>query len=182
MPAGIYKHPPQCGFQKGHKIWTGKKRGPRSDESKKKQSKLMLGRKLTEKHKKKIGEGCKKYFKNNPIPDERKKRIGDSQRGEKCHLWVKEKSHPYSFNWTETLRRDIRERDNYTCQMPKCDKQKLNKAFDVHHIDYNKKNCNSDNLITLCHGCHSKTNNKKRRYWMDLFQNLIVMHYEEKIT
>lgn len=24
MPKGIYKHPPQCGFQKGHKVWLGK--------------------------------------------------------------------------------------------------------------------------------------------------------------
>jgi len=45
-------------------------------------------------------------------------------------------------NWTETLRRSIRERDGYICQMPGCNKQQGDKAFDVHHIDYNKENCN----------------------------------------
>jgi len=36
------------------------------------------------------------------------------------------------------------------------------------HIDYNKKNCNPDNLITLCHSCHSKTNHN-RNYWVKKF-------------
>ena len=37
------------------------------------------------------------------------------------------------------------------------------------HIDYNKKNCNSDNLITLCHNCHSKTNHN-RNNWINYFK------------
>ena len=37
------------------------------------------------------------------------------------------------------------------------------------HIDYNKKNSNPNNLITLCSRCHSKTNffNKK---WIKYFK------------
>lgn len=36
------------------------------------------------------------------------------------------------------------------------------------HIDYNKKNCNPKNLITLCRKCHSKTNSN-RDYWINYF-------------
>lgn len=73
----------------------------------------------------------------------------------------------YSTDWTETLRRSIRERDNYVCQL--CSKQQGDVAHDVHHIDYDKQNCNPSNLITLCHSCHSKTNHKKD-YWLTYFK------------
>jgi len=69
----------------------------------------------------------------------------------------------YSLDWTETLKRAIRERDNYICQI--CSKY----GDDVHHKDYDKKNCNPDNLITLCDSCHSKTN-YNREYWILFFK------------
>jgi len=59
---------------------------------------------------------------------------------------------PYPNYWTETLKRSIRERDNYICQI--CSQY----GNQVHHIDYDKKNCNPGNLITLCRQCHQKTN------------------------
>jgi len=73
---------------------------------------------------------------------------------------------PYTTDWTETLRRSIRERDHYICQL--CSKY----GNTVHHIDYNKKNCNTDNLITLCKGCNSKVN-KNRGYWINYFKEII---------
>lgn len=82
---------------------------------------------------------------------------------------------PYSVDWTETLRRSIRERDNYICQMPGCGNLQGDRAFSVHHIDYNKKNCNPDNLVTLCPKCHQKTN-FNRDYWIEYFKKI----YEEK--
>lgn len=72
---------------------------------------------------------------------------------------------PYPFDWTETLKRSIRQRDNYTCQL--CSEE----GTYVHHIDYNKRNCNLDNLITLCTSCHSKTN-YHRKYWIKYFRGL----------
>ena len=51
------------------------------------------------------------------------------------------------------LRRLIRIRDNDLCQI--CSTKKIGKRnLDVHHIDGNKKNNKSENLITLCHTCH----------------------------
>jgi 5-methylcytosine-specific restriction endonuclease McrA len=67
---------------------------------------------------------------------------------------------PYSVDWTTTLKISIRQRDRYTCQI--CGKQQGDNAFSVHHIDYNKQNCNPENLITLCNSCHSKTNYNRK--------------------
>ena len=36
------------------------------------------------------------------------------------------------------------------------------------HIDYDKKNCNPENLITLCNHCNIKVN-KNRDYWTKHF-------------
>jgi len=69
---------------------------------------------------------------------------------------------PYTIAWTKILKNTIRERDNYNCVI--CNKY----GKDVHHIDYNKENCEKDNLITLCHKCHIKTN-FNRDYWYAYF-------------
>ena len=74
---------------------------------------------------------------------------------------------PYSVDWTKTLRKSIRERDRYTCQI--CGSEQGDTTYPVHHIDYNKKNCNPNNLITLCKKCHMKTNHN-RKYWIKYFK------------
>lgn len=70
----------------------------------------------------------------------------------------------YGKKWTRSLRNEIRMRDGYKCAI--CG----DKGIDVHHIDYDKFNNNKDNLITLCHSCHSKTNTN-REYWQAYFTN-----------
>ena len=96
--------------------------------------------------------------------EETKRKQSEALKGEKCHLWRGGISfEPYSIDWTETLRRAIRERDNYICQI--CSQYGDN----VHHKDYNKKNCCPDNLITLCRGCNSKVN-FDREHWMRYFK------------
>lgn len=69
---------------------------------------------------------------------------------------------PYTIDWTVTLKRAIRERDKYICDI--CNEY----GSFVHHIDYDKNNCNPNNLITLCNSCHSKTN-FNRDYWLTYF-------------
>jgi 5-methylcytosine-specific restriction endonuclease McrA len=87
--------------------------------------------------------------------------------GEKNYNWRGGTSYePYSLDWTQTLRRSIRERDGYICQM--CNAVQSDKALDVHHKDYDKFNCNPDNLVALCHRCHCKTNNH-REIWLEYF-------------
>jgi len=63
---------------------------------------------------------------------------------------------PYTTDWTNTLRRSIRERDFYTCQV--CKEPQGDTALSIHHIDYDKNNLSPDNLISLCGKCHGITN------------------------
>ena len=84
----------------------------------------------------------------------------DWLKGDKNPSWRGGTSfEPYSVDWTKTLKRSIRERDKYTCQT--CGKEP---AIFVHHIDYDKKNCKPNNLITLCSSCHAMTN-FNRDFW-----------------
>ena len=93
--------------------------------------------------------------------------------GEKAHTWKGGLSfEPYSIDWTKTLKKSIRERDKYICQICK------NEGYDVHHIDYNKKNCNPDNLIILCKRCHGKTN-ANRNNWKEYFKRQIKNRWIE---
>jgi hypothetical protein len=81
----------------------------------------------------------------------------------------------YSKEWTNKLKEQIRNRDNYHCQICfihqndfRTKKGKKHKLC-VHHIDYNKKNHNYDNLISLCPDCHAKTIFNEE-YWIDFFR------------
>lgn len=176
-----------------------------SEEAKQKQRKKMLGRKLSEEHKRKIGlswrgkkrgvsckknktweelygkdkaqelrvrcgskisVALKKFYKEHP---ERKKKGKDSI------LWKGGLSENlYPTDWTDDLRESIRKRDGYACQMPGCGlhQDELKGMFTkhpVHHIDYDKDNCDPKNLITLCIKCHIKTN-YNRDYWINFFK------------
>ena len=141
-----------------------------------------LGYKHTEKAKKKIKEyqqthsnsgrfqkGRISNRKGVKLTEKTKEKMGKAKLGklrEKANNWKGGLSfEPYSVDWTETLRRSIRERDHYICQL--CNQY----GKIVHHIDYNKKNNNPDNLITLCLKCHMKTNSN-RNYWINYFKKL----------
>lgn len=118
-------------------------------------------------------EGCKHTEETKKKMSESAKRVGTGKwnKGENsCHWLGGISFEPYTVDWTETLKRSIRERDHYTCRM--CGKQQEEEAFSVHHIDYNKNNCSPENLITLCRSCHAKTNSN-REYYLEYFQKLL---------
>lgn len=71
----------------------------------------------------------------------------------------------YPETWTDELKTKIRLRDQFICSICKSN------GYDVHHIDYNKKNCDVSNLITLCRSCHAKTN-FNRDAWKSYFLTL----------
>lgn len=98
--------------------------------------------------------------------------------GENNPNWQGGKSfEPYGMEFNNELKDKIRKRDSYRCQ--ECfrhqdelfDKVGRKYSLLVHHIDYNKKNNNSNNLISLCRSCHAQTN-YKREDWVKYFQNL----------
>jgi len=88
--------------------------------------------------------------------------------------WISKE--PYSLNWTEELRESIRICDNHECQNCGMTEEEhlivIGKILCVHHIDYNKKNCNEDNLITLCMACNIRAN-YNRDYWQERFMEII---------
>jgi len=130
-------------------------------------SKGMLGKYHTEQTKRKISIALKGKVSSNKgkhFSEEQKRKMSEAHRGEKSYFWKGGISfEPYSIDWTETLRKAIRERDHYVCQL--CQQY----GNTVHHIDYDKKNCNPDNLITLCNSCNLRVNNN-RNYWKKFFQ------------
>lgn len=147
-----------------------------TEETKNKQRLSALWRKMSQKAKDKISRVKKWSIPRNkwktiwPHSEESNKKRSEALKWDKSHLWEWWKTYElYTVDWTQTLKRSIRERDNYVCRI--CGKQQWDKAHDVHHIDYNKKNCNPSNLITLCNICHIKTNTK-REYWIKYFNNL----------
>lgn len=152
--------------------WRGKKRPPFSEEWKKKIGLASKGRKLSEKTKKNISINHRRHN-----TEETKEKIRRTLTGRKRPEFIGDK-HPnwtggdkkYPIEWKKTLRISIRERDKYTCQI--CSEKQSDRAFDIHHIDYNKNNCNPNNLITLCLKCHRKTN-FNREYYKKLFEEMI---------
>lgn len=78
----------------------------------------------------------------------------------------------YTGDWNDELTNAIRERDGFVCQECGIHQEELTgriKKLDVHHIDYNKENCDPKNLVSLCRSCHVKTN-INRKYWVVYFQ------------
>ncbi len=77
---------------------------------------------------------------------------------------------PYGFEFNKKLKELIRKRDNYTCQECKFTEKQLGYTLSVHHIDFNKKNNEPTNLISLCKSCHTQTS-FNRADWTDYFQS-----------
>ena len=80
---------------------------------------------------------------------------------------------PYAPEFNKKLKRQIRERDNHTCQECGKTKEELGKNPSIHHIDYNKKNNNHSNLICLCDTCHGKTT-YDRKDWTRYFKEKLL--------
>ena len=96
-------------------------------------------------------------------------------KGENHPLWKGGVSKlPYCPIWTPWLKDEIKERDNFQCKNPGCDKEIIkNNSLCVHHIDYDKKNCSTNNLITLCRSCNTKAN-FNREHWKEVYLNIIT--------
>jgi len=78
---------------------------------------------------------------------------------------------PYCFEWSSKEFKDfIKERDGNICLNPDC--WGTSKRLTIHHIDYDKKNCNPQNLITLCNSCNVRAN--KDREWHKVWYKAII--------
>lgn len=79
---------------------------------------------------------------------------------------------PYCDAWSDKeYKESILERDNHRCQNLDC-WGTVPEDLTIHHIDYNKKNCGPENLITLCRSCNSRANYD--REWHKDFYRIIM--------
>jgi hypothetical protein len=79
---------------------------------------------------------------------------------------------PYCDIWIDKeYKESIKKRDNYECQNPNC--WNVSNRLTIHHIDYNKKNCSPENLITLCNSCNVRAN-KDRSLHETLYKAIVL--------
>lgn len=81
---------------------------------------------------------------------------------------------PYCQKWTKEFKELVKQRDSYKCQNPDCWK-KTNKLA-IHHIDYDKKNCCLNNLITVCISCNTRAN-VDRNWHTSWYQAILYKRY-----
>lgn len=141
------------------------KKGKRLPETtRKRMSEAHKGLLHTEEEKEKISNGRK----GKRHAEELKQRLSEERKGEKNPNWNGGTSfEPYCSRFNEQLKEQIRERDGRTCQL--CNVREGSKKLHVHHIHYDKPNCDPD-LISLCNRCNSKVN-FNREYYEGLFMN-----------
>ena len=122
------------------------------------------------------------------MPEESKRKIIETKRqrdliysGERHPMWKGGISkEPYSFGFDKKLKEQIKKRDKYRCQQCFRHQDELftkkgkKVSLKIHHIDFNKKNTDPMNLISLCSSCHSQTN-YNRDDWTNYFQDRIKM-------
>lgn len=152
------------------------KKNPMSEETKKKLRKVNLGKHLSLETRRKLSEvnkGKKGCWFGKHLSEEHRKKMSRAVSGENNGNWLGGKSfEPYSPGFNKVLKERIRKRDNYTCQECRMTEKGLGYHLICHHIDYNKQNNSSNNLISLCMGCHSQTN-FNREDWTKYYQNKI---------
>lgn len=80
--------------------------------------------------------------------------------------------YPHKFN--NKLKNKIRIRDKHRCQNCGMTEEEhlivYRRKLEIHHINYNKKDCEENNLITLCKKCNMRANNN-RIHWECFYKN-----------
>lgn len=153
-----------------------------SEKTKRKLSKIHMGKKLSERHKRKISETNRKSMGS----EKHRKRMSILMSGENNPMFGKRGKHspgwkggiscePYCDVWLDKdFKESIKQRDGYRCMNSNC--WKTSKRLSIHHIDYIKKNCNPNNLITLCTSCNSRAN-KDREWHTAWYQAIMYRRY-----
>jgi acetyltransferase-like isoleucine patch superfamily enzyme len=100
---------------------------------------------------------------------EARQKMSEKRKGEKNGRWIDgRKQTPYPPEWTKELRRSVKERQERKCGLCGAGDLRLH----VHHINWDKLNCATSNLIALCAKCHGLAHRKKYRG----FYELLLMH------
>lgn len=145
-------------------------------------SRAQTGRKRTAQQLKAHSKMMKAWIKKNGHPSLGMKRTPEQcermsiahigiQAGGSHPRWLGGKSlEPYGLGWTVARKKLVRARDNHICQLCICQPRYL----DIHHIDYDKKNNDESNWISLCHRCNGRIN-ISRVFWGRFFQDIMAV-------
>lgn len=166
------------------------------------------GRKFTNEHKEKIGyknrirkikEETKKKQRlnrlgkknpkqairmklNNPMKIEALRENASKRlSGKNSPFWIEGIINRKYKNFTSIFKNKIRKRDNQVCMLCGIHREKLYRALDVHHINYDKHLTIKENCISLCKSCHTKTH-FNRLHWTKFFQSLLSERYGYKYS
>jgi len=162
--------------------WKGRRH---SEKTKKKMSETqkqnpscgMKGKRHTNETRRKISTACRNAKSHGMTgrqhTEETNRKLALAFSGDKSSTWKGGIScEPYCDAWADKeFKEDMKERDGYKCQNPEC--LGNSKRLCIHHIDYDKKNCHPNNLITLCTSCNSRANHD-RNFWQELYQQAII--------
>lgn len=143
-----------------------------TEETKEKLRKVNLGKRYSDEvNKKKSLPGIRNGMYGKKRPDLAERNRNKDMSGSNNPQWLGGKSfEPYGFEFNRRLKKLIRDRDNSKCMI--CNQ----KGNNIHHVDYNKRNNNPNNLITLCAHCHGQTHHN-RDYWIAYFKINIMEDY-----
>jgi len=112
----------------------------------------------------------------------RKEQSKERISGKKNFFWLNKGKLEYDWKvFNLKFKNKIRERDNQVCMNCGIHREKMQRALDVHHINYDEKNTIPENCISLCRNCHGLTATN-RKYWMDLLQNKLSKLYGYKYS
>lgn len=126
--------------------------------------------------------------KGKPCSEEAKVKIRKANLGKKYSVEINKKKgrsgeenaswkggisfEPYGLEFNKKLKKQIRRRDNFQCRECNFTEKQLGYRLTCHHIDYDKRNNNPNNLISLCKSCHGQTN-FKRKDWANYFKEKV---------
>ena len=145
---------------KGNQNFKGRRH---SEEAKRKLSLAHTGLRFSPEHRQKISESKKGQKLN--LSEEERERRSQAWKSSQNPMWTGGQYRvPYPRQFNSALKTEVRERDENKCVL--CGSRK---ELRVHHIDYDKQNSDSFNLITLCNHCHLHTN-FDRDSWKEGFQ------------
>lgn len=163
------ERPEMCGDLNPSKRPEVRKKISENKERANKISKALVGKPKSEEHRRKISI----TLMGHPVSQAFRKIISEANKGENNHNWNNGSSFlPYCPKFNHRLKEQIRIRDNRTCQY--CNKIEIQnkERLSIHHIHYDKKNCNKLDLISLCRSCNAKVN-KNREYYEKLFMEIL---------
>jgi len=153
-------------LRKGKHPWNKGKKNVYSEDTLKKLSKIHKGKAPWNKGKKGLQVHSEEVRNRISVTNKINGHRPPILTGEKSPRWKGGTSYlPYCPKFNEKLKAKIRQRDNYTCQL--CGVKENGRRLSVHHIHYDKPNCDPD-LIVLCCSCNFKVNDN-RYYWEVFF-------------